>query len=343
MKAAARAVPYRFVHSHGRPALRGISPPARRARLPCARRYDGAVQPLEKLPAPSLPSWLAELVPFERYSVAVRGHSIHVMEAGNPNGRPVLMLHGNPTWGFLWRKVARALEHSGLRLIMPDLVGLGLSSKPRDPTYHQLATHGQVQGELIDRLGLSNLIFVGQDWGGPVGLHALADRPGLLTGLVLLNTVVGPPKPGFRPTAFHRLARTPVLSQLIFRGLQFPQRALWIAQGDHSSIRGEVSEAYRYPLRHFADNVAPLALARMVPNSHTHPSIAALAHAQTVIDGFKGPAALVWGDRDPVLGRVRSHVERLLPQARVTRTQAGHFLQEEVPSEIADAIRYVAQ
>ena len=282
------------------------------------------------------------MLPFERYQLAIQGHAVHVMEAGNPSGRPVLMLHGNPTWGFLWRKVAAALEHTGLRLIMPDLVGLGFSSKPRDAEFHQLARHGSVMAELIAGLGLRDLIFVGQDWGGPVGLYALAEQADRLTGLVLLNTVVGPPRPGFRPTAFHRLARAPVLSELLFRGLNFPQRALWVAQGDRRSIRGDVTRAYRFPLRRRRDNLAPLALARMVPDSLSHPTVAALARCQTVVEGFKGPVAIVWGDRDPVLGRVRTHIERLLPRARVTRTQAGHFLQEEVPAEIADAVRFVA-
>ena len=195
---------------------------------------------------------------------------------------------------------------------------------------------------LVAKLELENLIFVGQDWGGPIGLLALANQPGRLTGLVLLNTVVGPPRPGFRPTAFHRFARMPLVSTLAFRGLGLPQNALWIVQGDKQSIRGVVARAYRHPLRKFADNVAPLALARMVPDSLEHPSIAALSRSQSVVTGFRGPAELVWGERDPVLGRVRTHLERLLPDAKVTRTEAGHFLQEEVPGPIAAAIRRVA-
>jgi haloalkane dehalogenase len=264
------------------------------------------------------------------------------MEAGDPRGRAVVMLHGNPTWGFLWRRVAQELAGQPLRLVMPDLVGLGLSDKPRDPGFHQLATHGRLMAHVLDALSLSDLIFVGQDWGGPIGLFAMAEQPQRLAGLVLLNTVVGPPRPGFKPTAFHRFARMPLVSTLAFRGLGFPQTALWSVQGDRQSIRGDVARAYRFPLRAWADNVAPLALARMVPDSLGHPSVPALARCQSVVEGFKGPSAIVWGDRDPVLGRVRSHIERLLPAAHVTRTQAGHFLQEEVPAEIAAAISRVA-
>jgi haloalkane dehalogenase len=99
--------------------------------------------------------------------------------------------------------------------------------------------------------------------------------------------------------------------------------------------------AYTHPLGRFP--VAPLALARMVPDGPAHPSIAPLERCREWVDRFDGPAAIVWGDRDPVLGRVRRWMETLFPQAEVTRTNAGHFLQEEVPEAIAAAIRSVAR
>ena len=292
---------------------------------------------------PALPGWLERQLPFRRSLVDVGdGLHMHVMEQGA--GRPVVMLHGNPTWGYLWRKVALALINERMRIILPDLIGLGLSDKPRDPALHTLENHARWLGALLDTLVPDEpLVFVGQDWGGPVGLRALADRQSHVAGLVVANTVIGPPRPGFRPTLFHRFARLPVVSDLAFRVAGFPQNGLWWAQGDRHSIRGEVARAYRWPLRHFRDRTAPLALARMVPDSQEHPSIAALARCQALVDSFKGPTAIVWGDRDPVLGRVRSHVERHLPAAQVTRTQAGHFLQEEVPDAIAAAVRDVTR
>jgi haloalkane dehalogenase len=298
---------------------------------------------MERLPAPPLPAWLAAMLPFERYAVAVGEHRVHVMEAGDKAGRPVLLLHGNPSWGFLWRKVAAALAGEKLRLVMPDLVGLGLSSKPRDMAWHTIDHHGEVMSGLLDTLGLDDLVFVPQDWGGAVGLRALAERPSRLGGMVVLNTVVGPPRPGFKSTGFHRFARAPIVRDVAFRVLGFPQNLMWPAQGDKHSIRGgEVARAYRWPLRHFSDRAAPLGLARMVPDSLAHPSIPALERCAQVVAGFTGPVEIVWGDRDPVLGRVRSHLERLFPRARVTRTSAGHFLQEEVPVEIAAAVARVA-
>lgn len=271
----------------------------------------------------------------------MEGLRLHLMEQGS--GRPVLLLHGNPTWSFLYRKVFRELAGEPFRLIAPDLPGLGLSDKPAEPAFHTLARHGQVLGSLIDQLELTDAIFVGQDWGGPIGLSAFARRRARLAGLVILNTVVGPPRRGFKPTAFHRFSRVPGISELAFRGLGFPQNVLHAAQGDAASIRGDVARAYRWPLRDRRTNVAPLALARMVPDRPGHPSIPELATCQQLVEQFDGPVALMWGDRDPILGRVRRHVERLRPDATVTRTPAGHFLQEEVPGAIAAAIRDVSR
>ena len=277
-----------------------------------------------------------------RRMVDVGGPRMHVTEWGA--GLPIVLLHGNPSWSFLWRKVVAAVLSQGqkLRLIVPDLVGLGLSDKPRDPQMHTLENHGAWLAALIDELGLDELIFVGQDWGGPIGLWALAERLERLRGLVLLNTVVGPPRPGFKPTAFHRFSRMPLVSDAVFRIGGFPQNLMTLSQGNKLSIVGRVARAYRWPLRHLGDRAAPLAMARMVPDSLDHPSVGALRRCQTVVEDFRGPTAIVWGDRDPVLGRVVGHLQRLMPRALVTRTRAGHFLQEEVPGEIAAAVCEVA-
>jgi len=292
-----------------------------------------------RLPAPQLPGWLDAMLPFERSVVEIGGHRIHVMESGR--GAPVLCFHGNPTWGFLYRKVALALANDPVRVIMPDLVGLGLSDHP-DASAHTLEHHVEWMGLLVDALDLEEVTLVVQDWGGPIGTGAFLGRSDRLAGLVVLNTILSEPKEGFRPTLFHRFGRMPVVSDLAFRVFGFPQVRLSMAQGDTSSIKGVVSRAYRYPLRSRRTNHAPLALTRMVPDSMEHPSVPALRRIGEFVRGYKGPAEIVWGDRDPVLGRVRTHIERMLPSARVTRTSAGHFLQEEVPDEIAAAIRRVA-
>jgi pimeloyl-ACP methyl ester carboxylesterase len=295
----------------------------------------------ERRAPPPLPAFLARALPFARSLVDAGGLRLHVMEAGD--GPTVVLLHGNPTWSFLWRNVAGRLAAAPLRLVMPDLAGLGLSEKPRDGGFHTLENHARVVGALLDALVPGPMVLVVHDWGGPIGLLAAAERPGRLAGLVVTNTGVGPPRPGARPSRFHRFANVPVLSDAVFRLGGFPQNALHLAQADRRSIRGDVARAYRWPLRRIRDRTAPLALARMAPLGRGHPSVAPLERAHALAASFRGPAAIVWGERDPVLGRALRGVAAALPGATVTRVVAGHYPQEETPGPIAQAILDVAR
>jgi cis-3-alkyl-4-acyloxetan-2-one decarboxylase len=292
----------------------------------------------------ALPDWIEAQLPsgVRRQIVDAADQRVHVMEWGPADGQTVVLLHGNPTWGFLWRKVVAAIRArpggERLRLVVPDLVGLGLSSKPEGAAY-SLRDHATWMGEALDRVAPGPLVLVAQDWGGPIGLLAMAARRARLRGVVLGNTAVSPPAPSFKPTLFHRLAQLPVVSNVLFERLGFPLGVLHLSQGDRSSIRGDVARAYRWPLAKRADRAAPLALARMVPNHvERHPSIPPFHELDAFFRELQVPIHLVWGTRDPILGRVVNHLERTRPDATVVRTQAGHFLQEEVPESLADAV-----
>ena len=304
-------------------------------------------------PAPDLPTWLARHMPFERRVYRLQtgedaGKRIHFIDYGEGE-QPVVLLHGNPTWSFLWRKVITELMKEGgstkYRAVAPDLLGLGLSDRLPSMKSHSIARHAEAIAEWMEALELQNPILVCQDWGGPILTAAgrrWVERDHTIGGLVILNTaVVVPDHP--RNTAFHRFANRPLISDFVFRVLGFPvcfpMSTLHKVQGDPASIRGEVAKAYRWPFRSFHDRGTPLALARMVPNHPDHPSMAELKTTEAWLRGYDGPIRFVWGDKDPVLGRaLRRHTEAF-PDAPVTRTQAGHFLQEEVPQEIAAAVR----
>ena len=280
--------------------------------------------------------------------ITTLGERMHVLEWGPIDGPSILLVHGNPTWSFLWRKVVAAVRTrpggDQLRMIVPDLIGLGLSSKPELPA-HSLEHHSAWLGAMIDQLipAPHPLVLVAQDWGGPIGLHAMSTRKARLRGLVLGNTAVSPPAPGFKRTLFHRLSQLPVASDLLFRRLGFPLGALHLSQGDRSSIKGDVARAYRWPLRTRADRAAPLALARMVPDAaEGHPSIPGLRITHELFATANIPISIVWGEKDPILGRAINRLSRTRPDANVIRTPAGHFLQEEVPEILADAILDVA-
>ena len=291
-------------------------------------------------PAPALPEWLAPMMPFSRGVIEIGSKPMHLVCHGE--GRPVLLLHGNPTWSFLWRKVIERLDPAKFLCVAPDLFGLGLSHKPGRIEDHSLAFHADAVAALMEVLDLRDVILVGQDWGGPIGGAAAARAAGRVTALVMGNTALLRPKTPIRTTAFHRFARVPVLSDLVFRGLNFPVPILHRVQGDRSSIRGSVARAYTYPLRRFRDRIAPLALARMVPSREDHPTMPELGRVEEWVRAFRGPAALVWGTRDPILGRALKRLREALPRASVEETGAGHFLQEEVPDRLAQAIRAVS-
>ena len=293
--------------------------------------------------APPLPEFLATQLPFERRALELEngedaGRRLHFLADGPEDGRPVLLLHGNPTWSFLWRKVIAELKGSGLRVLAPDLLGLGLSTKLPALEDHTVARHADAIADLVKALALTSYTLVAQEWGGPSGAAPAARAPERVSGRVLANTAVTvPPKP--RGTAFHKFARVPLLSDLAFRVFGFPQRGfLHRVQGDPSSLRGEVVQAYRWPLRRLRDRIAPLALARMVPDSNEHPSIPELRLGEAWFREFEGPVSFVWGTKDPILGSTLRHHEKAHPDAEVTRTEAGHFLQEEVPGALAAAI-----
>jgi haloalkane dehalogenase len=291
-----------------------------------------------------LPPWIeGQLPPGVRHrmlDVGV-GERMHVAEWGPEAGRTIVLVHGNPTWFFLWRKVIAAIRSrpggDALRLVVPDLIGLGLSSKPRGAA-HSVEAHGEWLGSAIDQLVSGPLVLCAQDWGGPIGLYAMSARKDRLRGLVLGNTAVGPPRPGFKATTFHRLSQLPVVSDILFKRLRFPLDVLHLSQGDRASIRGDVARAYRWPLARRADREAPLALARMVPDSLEHRSVPALQVTDEMFKTVQVPVSIVWGDKDPVLGRVVNHLARVRPDATIVRTNAGHFLQEEVPEQLADAV-----
>lgn len=259
-------------------------------------------------------------------------------EEGPSDGRPVVLIHGNPTWSFLWRQVMLALSGSGLYLVAPDLVGLGCSDKPRTPGIHSVQVHAEAVAELVRMLDLRRAILVGQDWGGPIAMAVGSREPRRFDGIVAANgTLALPRHPRAKP--FHRFGRIPLVSDFVFRVLGFPLGFLHRAQHDPSTMQGPVARAYRWPLRRIRDRAAPLAMARMVPDGDDHPSLPELRRGEAWAESLPpGRVSIVWGTDDPILGRALDRQKRRFPEAPVREVQAGHFLQEEQPDLIAEAI-----
>ncbi|MDH3768763.1 MAG: haloalkane dehalogenase, partial [Gammaproteobacteria bacterium] len=152
------------------------------------------------------------------------------------------------------------------------------------------------------------------------------------------NTTLVQPKKQPRTTAFHRFANQPIISDLAFKRFNYPIPVLHKVQGDPKSIGRAQKRAYAYPMRKQADRVAPLAFARMVPLNLEHPTVNTMGEVDNWARNFRGPVRLVWGKKDPILGRSLKKMQELFPSAPVEETGAGHFLQEEVPMQLAEAI-----
>lgn len=285
-----------------------------------------------------LPDYAADFVSsdYRSYFVEVEpGIKIHVLEVGS--GYPVFLQHGNPTSGFLYRRVVEELPRDRFRLIMPTLVGLGFSSKI-PASQHTLDNHMRWMNGVLEQLELTDLIYVGQDWGGPVGMGALARSPGLIEGAVLLNTSFTAPTEQRDLSTAHATVKTPVIGELLLEAFGSIFERLPEAQGDPSSMPPDVLALYSRPVTESGNVKAPLALMRMVPDGPNHPSAKQMREIESYVEGLDIPAEIVWGTNDPILGETLSVMRQSFPDAPVTETEGGHFLQEEVPGEIAAAI-----
>jgi haloalkane dehalogenase len=218
--------------------------------------------------------------------------------------------------------------------------GLGFSSKI-PASQHQMNNHVRWMNALLTDLDLGKLIYVGQDWGGPIGMGALAKSHGLMQGAVIMNTGWIAPKEQRDLSRVHALAKTPIVGEIMLEVVASVFDRLPQIQGDPESMPPAVIDLYKKPVNESGNKKAPLALMRMVPDGPLHPSIDEMKAVVRYSDGLNIPTELVWGTKDPILGAALTTMEQNFPNARVTETQAGHFLQEEVPEEIAAAIKRV--
>ena len=286
-----------------------------------------------------LPDYAAAVISddYKSYFIEVEpGIKIHVLEVGQ--GYPVYLQHGNPTTGLLYRKVAALLPLERVRVIMPTMVGLGYSTKiPANE--HTLDNHMRWMNRVLTTLDLTEAVYAGQDWGGPVGMGALSLSPGVLKGVVVMNTGFRAPRAPMDLSRAHALVKTPLVGELVVEALSpvFFKRLAQV-QGDPATMPPEVMDLYRRPLEDSGNGKATLALMRMVADGPDHASSPALRDIERYVERLDIPAELVWGMNDPILGRGLPFMREMFPTAPVTETEAGHFLQEEVPEIIAAAL-----
>jgi haloalkane dehalogenase len=271
-----------------------------------------------------------DLYPFESRWFESPAGRVHYIDEGS--GAPILFLHGNPTWSFLYRDIVLRLRDR-FRCVAVDYLGFGLSDRPTSYGY-TAQEHADVVGGLVDDLGLEGFVLMGQDWGGPIGLTIATERSERVRGLVLGNTWFWPARAA-NMRIFSRIMSSPPLQWAITRRNFFVERIIPFGTG--RKLTDAEMEHYRA--------VQPTPQARRGMATFPRQIIAATPLLSRLEDEvpalFKStPTLLVWGMKDmafspPVLRKM----EKLFEDREVIElTHAKHYIQEDAPDEIAEAI-----
>jgi haloalkane dehalogenase len=257
------------------------------------------------------------------------------VEYGPADGAPILLLHGEPSWSFLYRHMIPVLAAARLRVFAPDLVGFGRSDKPTEPSDHSYARHVEwVRTLAFDVLALRGVTMVGQDWGGLIGLRLVAENPERFLRIVAANT--GLPT-GDHPMpdiwhAFREAVRTaPVLD--IGRFVQ---------SGCRRPMTRHVRACYDAPFPDESFKAGARAMPDLVPTSPDDPATEANRAAWSTLSVLPTPVLVAFSDSDPITGPMAPILKRVMPGAQGREhpviAEAGHFLQEDAGPELAKRI-----
>jgi haloalkane dehalogenase len=269
--------------------------------------------------------------PFPPHYQTIDGARMHYVDEGR--GDPILCLHGEPSWSFLYRRLIPPLA-ARHRVIAPDFFGFGKSDKFTERAEYSFQMHRDSLVAFMEQLRLDRITLVSQDWGGLIGLRAAGEMPERFARLVIMNTALGtgePPGPGFMAWREY-VARTEDLDvAALFRRALVQERAK----------TPEILAAYAapFPDRRYKEGVH--AFPMLVPISPDDPGAAESRRAREVLARWTKPCLLMFSDKDPVLGLPAGRVfEKLIPSAgpMVVIRDAGHFLQEDKGEELAERI-----
>jgi cis-3-alkyl-4-acyloxetan-2-one decarboxylase len=275
--------------------------------------------------------------PFKPRYLRAKDVNLHYVEEGPRDAQPLLFIHGNPTWSYLWRRQIADLSEQGHRCVAFDHMGFGRSDKPPHMAVYSLKAHVDNALALIDRLDLRDVVLVAHDWGGPIGLGALLERRERLRAVVLMNTWAWE-LPSFLPP-FLREFRTEGLGEILALGGNLFVESIpgGMARRDIDPV---MMEAYRAPFPDYWSRAGMLAFQREIPLTERDRSARLMGSIHERLPGLDVPVLLVWGLRDPVFQPVfLDQWRELFPTARTVELEdAGHFLVEDRPEAVTEAI-----
>ncbi len=273
--------------------------------------------------------------PFEPRWLEVDGVHLHYVDEGPRDGEPIVLVHGTPTWSYLWRKLITPLVDAGYRCVAHDELGFGRSDKPSSQRAYSLERHIAHLGALIDELELDGVTLVVHDWGGPIGLGWAVENVERVRRLVVLNTGSGYVPPGSRPPLFYRLVRAPLLGDVLTRGLHVFRLALFHLAP--TRLGAEERAAYSKPHPSWRTRGGVAAAPRMIPWDERNPNRPRALRTEERLGLLAGkPTLICWGMRDPVLRpSLLRHLRRRLGQCEVRElAHASHFVPEDAPEEL---------
>ena len=291
--------------------------------------------------------------PFTPHYMDIRGLRVHYLDEGPEDGAPILLLHGEPTWSYLFRTMIPVLTAAGHRVIAPDMIGFGRSDKLIEREAYTYPFHIETMSELVERLDLRDATFFGQDWGGLVGLRVVAANPERFARVVVSNTGL-PDADGLRAFIAERLFRllawweNPVTIDELINDPAFPKWVAYSYYGDDLSVAkvmsflGNISDP-----EIVAGYTAPYPDARYKAGAQIFPYLIPTqlkenrAAWEEVFERWNKPFLVAFTDSDPVTSATDMAAQfatRVPGATQVTIKDVGHFVQEEVGPELAALI-----
>jgi haloalkane dehalogenase len=265
---------------------------------------------------------------------------VHYLDEGPSDGPVVVLMHGEPSWCYLYRHMVPILAEAGCRVVAPDLVGFGRSDKPAEIADHTYARHvGWMTALLHDELDLRDATMVCQDWGGLIGLRLVAADPERYAGVVAANT--GLPDGSFRmPEVWWRF------HDFVMSTPDLPVGVL-VRSGCVSELPEEVIAGYDAPFPGPDYKAGPRAMPGLIPQSAEDPETPAQLAAWEALGRFTKPVLMAFSDSDPITRGADAGLKARIPgtagQPHTTIANAGHFLQEDqgpaLAAVVADFVR----
>jgi haloalkane dehalogenase len=260
---------------------------------------------------------------------------VHYLDEGPDAGPIVVLMHGEPSWSYLYRHMIPVLVEAGLRCIAPDLVGFGRSDKPTERSDYTYARHVEwMRTLLLDHVGISQATLVGQDWGGLIGLRVLAENPDRFARAVAANTGL--------PTGDDRVTDAFLAWQRFSQETDvFPVGGL-IDGGTRTDLTPDVVAAYDAPFPDDSYKAGARVFPVLVPTRPDDPASEANRRAWKVLEAWDKPFLTAFSDGDPITAGGHAVFQRRVPGAQgrphVTISGGGHFLQEDRGPELARVV-----